>query len=228
MSKQRFVKPNFIPMNLDLTNKIVGDHGITFDDIFNLVKNTMLKGYKMVGEFPNAARVLKMALQIGIKDNKFYHVTLGDFRVLICYDYLGNNNVDRVCDLFIVDGIPTIFIFADSILTDKARTDVKVYRIMNLFITLTQLMSTQEYMNLPNSIYAKVFEASPVVLTVKLIKEVYGRDFNYDKDWNPDYYDESFNWFNNQVIVNNIYKHGKYMLDYGAITLFVDDYLNNL
>ena len=222
------MRNSFIPAatNLGTMNKFVGDHDITFDKIFDIVKNALLDGYTLVGEFPTAAQVLRKALNIGIRDNKFYHVTLGDIRVLICNEYLGAANQDRVFDFFMVDGIPTLFIFSDCMKSEKVRRDVRVSRIIDLFTVLVELMSTQEYMNIVGSIYYKVIMAAPIVLTVKVIKAVYGRNFVYDKDWNPDYYSEEFGWFD-QNVVDAVYAYGTdELLNFGAVSLFIDNYNN--
>lgn len=212
--------------NLGTTNTIVGDHELTFEAIYNLVLNIFLDKFTMVGEFPVAARVLREALDIGIKDNKFYWVKLGDLRVLICNDYLGPKNHDRVYDFFIVDNVPTIFIFADSIKSEKVKRDVRVARIIDLFTVLVELMSTQEYFNIVGSIYSKVIEAAPVVMSIKLIKAVYGRDFVYEKDWNPEYYGESFGWVTPDV-VKAVYSFELYnLLNYGSIVILIDHYYN--
>lgn len=179
----------------------------------------------MIGTFPTASQVLRKALNIGIKGDKFIQVKLGDIRVLICNDYLGKNNQNKVHDFFIVDGVPTLFIFSDPLTNEHVKRDIRVSRIMELFSILVQLMNTQEYYNLVDSIYAKVIESAPVVMTVKLIKAVYERNFVYDKDWNPDLY-ANMGWFN-QDVVDAVYQFGMTeLLNYGAIVLHIDAYCN--
>ena len=205
----------------------VGDHDLTFYDIFKLVDNIFRKTFIQRVKNETAAKLLKMSLNISIKDAMFTQVAFGDLKVLICEDYLGHDNIDRVFDVAMVDNQATIFIFSDSLTNEKVRRDVRASRLFDLFSILVEIYSVQEYMNIIGSIYSTIVEYAPLVLTVRLIETFYGRNFIIDKDWNPEYYPETYGWFDEEAldVIHKVTDRG--LLEFGALVPIVDKYKSN-
>lgn len=167
----------------------------------------------------NAAKLLFISQNIGIKDSMFYRVNLGDdITVLITYDYLGKGNIDYVYDFAIVDGNPTMFIFADTLLNENVPRAVRVNRIYRLFNALIGIYEDYKFM-IPGSIYEHIMLYAPMVMTVRLIETFYNRNFVISKDFNPSLYGDDFtvSWFDDDALEIIHSCDDTSLLDFGAL-----------
>ena len=186
-----------------MSEDAVGNHGLTFRKLFNLIDGIFRNKFMIKDKCENAAKLLYISNNVKIKDSMFYKVRLGDdISVLITYDYLGSDNRDYVYDFAIVDGRPTLFIFADSLINPKVPEFVRTYRLYSIFSVLVELYAKQEYVNIIGSIYESIIMYAPMILTVRLIESFYNRSFDMDRDYRKNMFDGTiiYEWFNEESL----------------------------
>lgn len=212
--------------SLVMSNEDIGNHGLTYRKIFNLIDGIFRNKFMIKDRCEDAAKLLYIARAVKIKDSTFYKVRLGDdINVLITYDYLGPDNHDYVYDFAVINGNPTLFIFADSLLNPKVPEFVRTFRLYSIFTTLTVLYAKQEYMNLVGTVCETIAMYAPMVMTIRLIETFYNRKFDMDRDFKAYIFgDGVMDWFNDEALEIIHSCNDSALLSYGALVEHINMY----
>lgn len=205
----------------------VGNHGITYRNIFNLVYG--LFGDTFVQRVKNdyAARILFISQGLSIKNSMFTKVVLGDdIDVLIVPDYLGNRFSSYPYDVCVVNNRITFFIFSDCLKNDNYSTASRVANIYNLINALIMLGAKSDILNISGSIYQTITYYAPMVMTIRLFNLLNDSPFDYNKDYDPALMDEYVTtWFTEEActLINNTKYTDSDFLEFGLLVEYVTE-----
>jgi len=201
MQRMRSFNKNAMITNLGMNQMTIGDHEITYNDIFNLVNGIFRKQFTIKQPNPHAAWVLLGAKGIKVKDKSFKQVKFGDITVLIYEENIGVKYRDYIDDFAIVNNRPVLFIFSNELTDPNVPRKNRVEKIYRLFSDLVQLFMIQEYYNIVGSIYATIIDYAPIVMTVRLVETFYNHTFNMEKDYDEELYPDSVSsWFGQDAL----------------------------
>lgn len=204
------------PSRMTKLTDSVGELGLTYINIFNKVNMILKADMPLMITHIKAARLLYIANDIRVTDNKFASYTIGNLSVLVVCDDLGAEKSNYIYDVAQVGDVNTLFIFKNALINEYIPL---ADRFINLYYLYTLLVSMYIKPNLSldrGSIYNTIARYAPYVLTVKTIM-----GFGYNISINDiDYYnlpdgDSKFITEETLVIIKELSEED--LLGYGAL-----------